>query len=98
MHIYTSWPTILLNMKAIRQAVTEEKPWQEQDWRTDRRTDSWTAMDRWTGQKHYTPRNFVAWGIIMDLHVLPVEYAVLLTQKSDIDRGEAEVNILFLDQ
>jgi hypothetical protein len=28
---------------------------------------------------------------IMDL--LPVEYAVLLTRKSDIDRGEAEVNI-----
>jgi hypothetical protein len=26
----------------------------------------------------------------MDL--LPVEYAVLLTRKSDIDRGEAEVN------
>ena len=39
MHIYTSWPTILLNMKAIRQAVTEEKPWQEQDWRPDRQTD-----------------------------------------------------------
>ena len=37
MHIYTSWPTILLNMKAIRRVVTEEKPWQEQDWRTGRR-------------------------------------------------------------
>ena len=61
MHIYTSWPTILLNMKAIRQAVTEEKPWQEQDWRTDRQTDGRT------GQKHYTPRNFVAWGIIIML-------------------------------
>ena len=39
MHIYTSWPTILLNMKAIRRAVTEEKPWQEQDWRTDGQMD-----------------------------------------------------------
>jgi hypothetical protein len=32
----------------------------------------------------------------MDL--LPVEYAVLLTRKSDIDKGEAEVNIWFLGQ
>jgi hypothetical protein len=32
----------------------------------------------------------------MDL--LPVEYAVLLTRKSDIDRGEAEVNIWFSGQ
>ena len=34
---------------------------------TDGRTDRQT--DRRTGQKHYTPRNFVAWGIISLLNV-----------------------------
>jgi hypothetical protein len=36
-------------------------------------------------------KNFLQYYTIMDL--LLVEYAVLLTRKSDIDRGEAEVNI-----
>jgi hypothetical protein len=31
---------------------------------TDGQTDGQT--DGRTGQKHYTPRNFVAWGIIID--------------------------------
>ena len=38
------------------------------DGRTDGRTDGQT--DGRTGQKHYTPRNFVAWGIIIHIHVL----------------------------
>jgi hypothetical protein len=39
-------------------------------------------FNKYQYELHYT---------IMDL--LPVEYAVLLTRKSDIDRGEAKVNI-----
>ena len=57
MHIYMSPQTILPNMNEIRQAVSEEL--RPQDMMTDGMTDGRTPS-----QKHYTLRNFVAWGII----------------------------------
>jgi hypothetical protein len=45
------------------------------------------------GRAHMSHSLCVVHYTIMDLHVLPVEYAVLLTRKLGIDRGKAEVNI-----
>ena len=59
---------------------------------TRNRTDGWTdgRTDGRTGQKHYTLRNFVAWGIITKWH----NFATVLADYEDFRLRTIPIKVL----